>query len=182
MKIATVLNGWGRRKNPKAAIKAVNILRQKVPDAELFMYGQDFEESGPASQWAASNGLSQNIHFCGFHAPHDLRKQLREMSLLLHPALEEACPMTLLEAMALGLPIVAGRDAGGVPWVLDQGRAGFLTDIRNPKKIAECLFTCIERPQLRQQKQKNAYERVDRLFSPDGVAEQYEQAYERVLI
>src|SRR5262249_48092943 len=63
IKIATLLNGWGRRKNPKAAIKAFNILKHKMPHAELFMYGHDFEKGGPASQWAANNGLSQNIHF-----------------------------------------------------------------------------------------------------------------------
>src|SRR5215510_6244214 len=53
-KIATVLNGWGRLKNPKAAIVAFNLLRRRLPDAEMFMYGVDYEESGPASRWACS--------------------------------------------------------------------------------------------------------------------------------
>jgi glycosyltransferase involved in cell wall biosynthesis len=181
VKIATVLNGWGNRKNPKAAIKAFNLLRRRITNARMFMYGYDFEEGGPASHWASMRGLSQNIHFGGFLPPHELHKKLKEMSLLLHPAREEACPLALLESMALGLPIVAGMDAGGVPWVLDGGKAGFLTDVRNPTKIAQTLFTCIGQTEVQQERQRNARERVVRLFSPKSVAEQYEKQYERVL-
>jgi glycosyltransferase involved in cell wall biosynthesis len=180
-RIATVLNGWSTWKNPKAAIRAFNLLLHKKPDAELYMYGIDFEDGGIASHWAASKGLSQNIHFCGFVPPDDLHTKLREMSILLHPALEEACPLVLLEAMALGVPVLAGMASGGVPWVLDHGRAGFLTDTRDPKKIARALLTCIEDPEEREMRRRNAYERVRSLFSPETVAEQYEKAYEKVL-
>jgi glycosyltransferase involved in cell wall biosynthesis len=180
-KIATVLNGWGRLKNPKGAIEAFNLLRYQLPDAEMFMYGVDYEEGGLASRWASSQGLSENIHFCGFISPGDLQNNLRKMSVLLHPALEEACPLALLESMALGVPVVAGAHAGGVPWVLDNGKAGFLTDAREPKNIAKTLLICVEETTTREEKQRNARRRVLSLFSPNSVAEQYEQMYEEVL-
>jgi L-malate glycosyltransferase len=181
VRIATVLNGWGKRKNPKAAIKALALLHSELPEAEMYMYGTDFQEGGVASQWAASEGLSRNIQFCGFLSPPDLQRNLEGMSLLLHPALEEACPLALLEAMALGLPIVAGSDAGGVPWVLDEGRAGLLTDVRKPAKIAQAVLTCIQQAEEREQRRRNAYARVMSLFSPNSVAAQYEKMYEKVL-
>jgi glycosyltransferase involved in cell wall biosynthesis len=181
VRIATVLNGWGDLKNPQAAIKAFALLRRELPEAEMFMYGTDFEEGGIASRWAASKGLSQNIHFCGFLLPHDLQRELKEMSMLLHPALEEACPLTLLEAMALGLPIIAGHDAGGVPWVLDEGRAGFLTDVRDPSKIAQAMIICFRETKEREEKRRHAYNRVKSFFSPNSVACKYEKVYERVL-
>jgi L-malate glycosyltransferase len=181
LRIATVLNWWGKAKNPKVAIEAFALLRLEVPDAELFMYGTDFEEGGTASRWAASKGLSQNIQFCGFLPPHDLQRNLKRMSILLHPSLEEACPLALLEAMALGLPIVAGSDAGGVPWVLDEGRAGLLTDVRDPAKVAQAVLRCIQEPEEREQRRQNAYDRVVRLFSPNSIAEQYEKMYQKVL-
>ena len=90
--------------------------------------------------------------------------------------------MAVVEAMALGLPVVAGINAGGVPWVLDEGRAGFLTDVRKPEKIAETLLTCIEQVEDRQERQKNAYDRVLTHFSPDSVAGQYEKMYEKILL
>jgi len=181
IRIATVLNGWGNRKNPKAAIKAFSLLRRELPVAELFMYGVDFEEGGIAAQWATSQGLYQNIHFRGFLPPHTLHKELQEMSLLLHPSREESFGMAILEAMAIGLPVVAGSDAGGVSWVLDNGRAGFLTDVRDARKIAQTLLACIEQTEDRVQKQHHAYNRARRLFSPHVVADQYETLYEKVL-
>jgi len=181
VRIATVLNGWQNLKNRKSAIKAFHLLRGELPDAQMCMYGHDFEEGGPAWQWASRNGLSQDIEFCGFLPPHELKKKLSTMSMLLHPALEESCGMAILESMAVGLPVVAGKDVGGIPWVLDQGKAGFLTDVRDPKKIAQALLECIKQKHSRREKQRNASMRVANLFSPHSVAEQYEKIYQKAL-
>jgi|SRR5579872_72746 len=181
IRIATVLNGWGNLKNSRTAITAFAFLRRELPGAEMFMYGTDFEVGGIASRWAASTNHSQNIHFRGSLPRPDLHRELKQMTMLLHPSLEEACPMVILEAMALNLPIVAGENAGGVPWVLDEGRAGFLTDVRDPHKIAQAMLTCIREVGERRQKQLVAYNKVLGVFSPHSVAEQYESAYERVL-
>jgi L-malate glycosyltransferase len=181
VRIATVLNGWGRLKNPKAAIKAFQLFRRELPEAELLMYGTDFEKDGIASRWSGTKGLDQNIQFRGFVPTSTLHNELRNLSLLLHPSRTEACPLALLEAMALGVPVVAGKNAGGVPWVLDDGRAGFLTDVMDPQQIAQAMLTCIRNVDEREQKQNNAHKRVLALFSPSAVAEQYEMIYERVL-
>lgn len=181
VRIATVLNGWQPLKNPRAAIQAFNLLRRQLPDAEMFMYGCDFEEGGPAAQWAASQGLGRNIHYCGFLSHQDLQRRLKDASILLHPSLEEACPMAVIEAMAAGLSVVGGLGSGGVPWVLDEGRAGFLTDVRHPRKISQTLLACLEQVEERERKQRHAYHRVLSLFSPNSVAEEYEKMYEKVL-
>jgi len=56
VRIATALNGWGNLKNPKAAIKAFNLLRHQLPDAEMLMYGVGFEEGGPRFQMGRKEG------------------------------------------------------------------------------------------------------------------------------
>jgi glycosyltransferase involved in cell wall biosynthesis len=89
--------------------------------------------------------------------------------------------MAVIEAMALGLPVVAGLNSGGVPWVLDEGRAGFLTDVRKPEKILQTLLACVERPEDRERRQRIAYSRVLNVFSPDSVANRYERMYDRIL-
>jgi glycosyltransferase involved in cell wall biosynthesis len=83
---------------------------------------------------ASRRGLHRNIELGGFVSPRELKGKLSKMSILLHPALEESFGMAVAEAMALGLPVVAGVEAGGLPWLLDEGKAGFLTDVRDPKK------------------------------------------------
>jgi glycosyltransferase involved in cell wall biosynthesis len=181
VRIATVLNGWQSRKNPKACLKAFNYLRNELPSAELFMFGVDFQDGGPAAKWTAKNRLSENVHFRGLLPHQELQNELRQMSILLHPALEEACPMALLEAMTAGLPVVAGKKAGGVPWVLDEGRAGYLTNVKNPTAMAETLLTCIKEKDVREQRRRNAYARVRNIFSPDWVVAQYEKIYEKAL-
>jgi L-malate glycosyltransferase len=181
VRIATAIDGWGELKNPQAAIQAFYLLRREIPDAEMFMYGGDFEANGPASRWAARKGLSRNIRFCGFQPHCDLLKKLRRMSILLHPSLEESCGMILLEAMAVGLPVVGGIGSGAVPWVLDEGRAGFLTNVKRPEQIAATLLTCLRQVEGRKHKQSNAYERVRSLFSPGAVAAKYEQLYTKGL-
>ncbi|HXH09766.1 MAG TPA: glycosyltransferase family 4 protein [Alphaproteobacteria bacterium] len=181
LRVATVLNGWGHRKNPKAALRAFALLRREVPDAQMYMYGADFEAGGVAARWAMKKRLARNIHFCGFLPHHELQQALSRMSLLLHPALEESFGMVLVEAMALGLPVIAGGASGGVPWVLNDGRAGYLTDVTDPEAIARTLLTCIEQVEDRQRRQKAAYQRVLSLFSPDAVAARYETIYEKAV-
>jgi glycosyltransferase involved in cell wall biosynthesis len=181
VRIATVLNGWGSRKNAKAAIKAFAILRYTVPDAEMFMYGADFQDKGPAAQWAAKRNLTENIRFCGQVPRNSLLQELKRISILLHPAVEESFGMAVLEAMALRVPVVAGVESGAVQWVLDEGRAGFLTDVTDPEKISEALLRCIKDAEDRKRKQRHAYGRLLSLFSPDSVAAQYEKIYDKVL-
>ena len=89
--------------------------------------------------------------------------------------------MAVVEAMALRVPVVAGAKSGGVPWVLDHGRAGFLTNVREPRAMAETLLACIRNADERAQKTRNAYERATTYFSPRVVAEKYERIYEQVL-
>jgi len=181
VRIATVLNGWGARKNPKTAIRAFNVVRREIPKAEMFMFGYDFEVGGPAWQWASSNNLTQNIQFCGLLPPNDLHRKIRKMSILLHPALEESFGMAIVECMALGVPVIAGKKAGGVPWILDEGNAGFLTDVRDPRKIAETIFTSMAQNDDREYRKENARHRAFKLFFPDSVAAQYEMTYEKAI-
>ena len=101
------------------------------------MFGFDQETNGPAHQWAKANNIDQNMIFHGPTASNELLDFLHQSTLLLHPALEECCPLSLIEAMSFGLPVVGGDKSGGVPWVLDFGKAGLLADVTNPEDIAE---------------------------------------------
>lgn len=181
VKVVTVLNGWGRRKNATTAIRAFQLLRRNLSAVEMWMYGEDYDEQGPAARWAAAHGLHRNICFRGPVPHRTLLAELGGANVLLHPALEESFGMAIVEAMSLGVPVVAGNAAGGVPWVLDDGQAGYLTDVREPATIADALLSCIADPCERERRSKNAYERVLNFFSADAVAAQYEAIYARVM-
>lgn len=175
--IAMILNGWGGLKNPKPALEAFSILRRTIPGAKLHLFGFDFGSGEKAQLWALSRGMAEGVIFHGPTAHELLLCKLRTMDLLLHPALEESFGMVLIEAMALGLPVVAGDKSGGVPWVLGDGNAGILTDVRSPDAICCSLLRILQNATEYEEIVRAGRERVSRLFTPAVVAMEYEKMY-----
>ena len=122
---AATLVGWSGRKNSEALIEAFAQTAQRYPAARLLLFGAGHGAGEPGERWARERGRSKGIEFVGQVGHGELLDRLAaEVDVLVHPALEEAQPMALIEAMALGIPVIAGRRSGGVPWTLDEGRAG----------------------------------------------------------
>ncbi len=179
--IAMVLNGWDGRKNPAPALEAFAMLRQILPSATLHLFGRDFGSGEKAEAWTKARKMDVGVIFHG-STPHELLLAgLSKMHLLLHPALEESCPMSLVEAMSLGLPVVGGDMSGGVPWVLDYGSAGILTDIRSPEAICKAVLKVLSDVKLYEQYSHAGYERVRNVFSSDMIVSQYEELYQATL-
>lgn len=178
--IALVSNGWSRWKNVAAAIQAHALFRQGCPDSTLHLYGRDLEPDGPAARWAQAAGLADGLCFHG-PLPHQALAQcLATHDALLHTALEESFGVVLAEAMALGMPVVAGDACGAVPWVTGASEdspagAAILTDVRSPAKVAEALRRLFD--EQYGARSAAALDNVRRRFDPTAVAREYLQAY-----
>lgn len=140
-RVAMVCNGWDSRKNPKTGIHAFNKLLQDIPGATLHLYGNDFGPGQTAEKWCVARGIQKGIHFHGAMPHKQLLKELTKNDLLLHTSIEESFGMVIAEAMAMGLPIVAGNASGAVPWVL--GDCGTLCDIRDAASVTAALATAL---------------------------------------
>ena len=81
-------------------------------------------------------GLSHKIHFAGWVA--DGAAALGAADLFVMPSRAEGLPLALLEAMAVGLPIVATR-VGGIPSALDEGACGRLVEPQDPSALATAI-------------------------------------------
>lgn len=123
-RVVMVCNGWDRRKNPKPGLRAFAVWRQAEPSAELHLYGADFGPGEAAQRWAQAQGMDAGVHFHGRLSHARLLVQMAAADMLLHTSLEESFGVVLAEAMALGLPVVAGRNSGAVPWILEADAAG----------------------------------------------------------
>lgn len=146
--VLSVNNAFDARKNVQALLRAFPDVRAAVPGAQLRLVGLGYGPGGVAEAWARHEGLAEGVAFVGSLAfPHVL-EELSAAALLAHPSREESFGGTLLEAMASGTPVVAGRESGAVPWVLDQGRAGVLTDVEDPAAVAVSIVRVLEDPQL----------------------------------
>jgi glycosyltransferase involved in cell wall biosynthesis len=101
------------------------------------------------------------------------------LDLYLNTSLHEGIPMSVLEAMAYGLPIVAPR-VGGFPEIIQDGVHGFLVENRNPTDFADRCFSLYEDDQLRSRMGMASRERVEKDFSIDRMASQYYKLYREV--
>lgn len=173
--IAMVINGWGKLKNPEPALLAFHILRGRIPDAELHLYGADFGPGQRAELWTKQKGITDGMKFFG-STPHEILLQsVKKAGVLLHSSLEESCPMGIAEAMALGLPVVGGATSGGVPWVVGDG--GLMTDVTSPPAIADALYELLANADSRSQYAHAAANRARQTFSVKTVTDSYEAQY-----
>jgi glycosyltransferase involved in cell wall biosynthesis len=174
----TALQGWSRRKNGTCAIRAFQLLRKQLLDARLLMFGADYENGGAAHKWAMHEGLAQNVVFEG-PTPNDvlLRSVASQADVLVHPSLDEAFSMTVLEAMALKKPVIAGNRTPGLRWVLDEGRSGLLVNVRKPEEVASAMRRVAADGAIRRELSCAAHEKAWRCFRADAVVPQYEAFY-----
>jgi glycosyltransferase involved in cell wall biosynthesis len=109
---------------------------ERMPhNARLNIIGHGPE--APALQDLAKRlGVATRVRLLGFRSP--VYDYLAHARLLLMPSLYEGLPYTLLEAMSLGVPIVATR-TGGLAEVLQHRESALLVPIRNPAAIAEAV-------------------------------------------
>lgn len=179
--LVMVLNGWIRLKNGARALRAFALARRRDPGLRLVCLGADYETGGAAHRWAEAQGLAEGVRFQGPVAQAELVQHLRGSLALLHPSLLEACSMAIAEAMAVGLPVIAGARTSGVAWQLDDGRAGILVDVRDPSSMAEAMVNVGADATRWQALSATAYARARQLFSADQVVSRYLALYGEVL-
>lgn len=183
-KIAMICNGWDQRKNPEVALLAFSQYLKTTPQAELHLYGAGFGENQIAQTWVNSRGIADRMFFHGSTPHQKLVKELLEYDVLLHPALEESFGVVIAEAMALGLPIVAGKHSGAIPWVVGHGQSGrqssaILVDVTSTDDIVAAMQQIFD--EAYESRSQLGIERANSVFSPNQVAQQYINSYNNLL-
>lgn len=178
-RVLVVCHGFSRTKNLRPGLKAFALLSARRPEVELVMLGEQMGPEEEAERWWREQGLSGRVRFAGAVSPAVVRHWMNQSDVLLHPALVEGFGMVVAEAMALGLPVVAGAHSGAVPWVL--GGAGVLVDIHSPPAIAEALERVLHDRGAALQRAAIGRDEARERFAAGLVAEGYEALYREVL-
>jgi glycosyltransferase involved in cell wall biosynthesis len=174
----TILQGWSRRKNATAALKAFQIVSRIEPKSRLIMMGTDYEQGGPAHRWACEHKLDAGVTFAGLLPYRQmLQRVCDEVDVVVHPSLDEAFSMTVLESMALGKPVIAGRGTPGIRQALRGGEAGVLTDARDNNSIAQAMLKLIADCSFRQRVAESGHQHVASTYRKDLIVPQYEAVY-----
>lgn len=175
----TIVANWDRRKNVANALRAFALAHQELPQLRLHLFGHGLGGNEKGALFAAAKGLTEGLHFHGYQSPRSIQQfHLEHTDVLLHPSLEESFGMTLLEAMALGIPAIGGQKAGAVPWVIGEG--GVLVDVRKPEAMADAMVDLAKHREKLIDFGNKALERAKMKFSMRSSAEAYAQLYHEV--
>lgn len=123
-------------------LDAAKLLRNTMPEVRLVLVGR-----GPVHDEICRQGLDlPNVLFLSSVA--EMAPFLRSLDMMVLCSDHEVAPLVLLEAMACGLPVIA-TGVGGVPHLLDYGRAGILIPPRDPPALASAIERLAHAPEER---------------------------------
>jgi len=171
-RIVTVAN-LRAEKGHDTLIAAASTIVDHYGNVEFHLVGD-----GPCrealQQQVRERGLSSRFHFLGERS--DIPRLLAESDLFVLPSRSEACPNSVLEAMAAGLPVVASR-VGGIPELVDSGVNGILITPDAPEALAAAALSILNRPAYAASLGRAAREKASRRFSFDRMVSSFEGLY-----
>ena len=162
---------FNEQKNHEGLLNAFAKIREQIPDCRLDLIG-DGELRETVEQQAKMLGLWESVRFLGSQS--NVYPYLKDADIFLLPSKYEGMPMTIIEAMGTGLPVVATA-VGGVPDMLKQEQSGLLTACE-PDAVAEAVIRLAKDPALRERLGRAA-KQESRRFSAETMAERYCAAY-----
>ena len=153
------------RKNHRFLLEVLAAARKKSRSPTLDIFG-DGECRKELVELSTSLGLADQVRFHGFR--RDVRSLLPRYRAYVHPARFEILPLALIEALAAGLPVVAGN-VGGIPEIYDDGVEGRFWSLDDPVSAAATLLELLDCEPARSHASAAALERYRRNFRADVV-------------
>ena len=120
-------------------------------------------------------GLSSDVEFLGYR--NNIADLLADSHFLTHTSDREGCPNVLAEAMACGRAVVA-TDVGDVPFLIDDGRTGFVVDREDQEMLTRKMGVLLKNFPLCQQMGKEGREKAEKEFGLDRLVSETFKVYE----
>lgn len=162
---------FAEQKNHKGLVRAFEIFHREYPNSILQLIG-DGELREEVQTLVDEDGLTESVEFLGLQ--DNVYEYLHNADIFTLPSLYEGIPMTLIEAMATGLPIVA-TNVGGIPDMLVDGESATLTE-RDNQKIADAFLRLATDENLRKKLGEKAKSESVK-FSSTIMAKNYLEIY-----
>ena len=154
-------------------IEALSILKKQGTDAKAMLIGGGRLE-GALKEHASSLGISDDIIFMGER--HDIPVLYKAMDLYVMPSLWEGAPLSLLDAMAAGVPSVV-TSVGGMPEQLDEGFCGMIVPPGDPAALAGAISGLIRDDALMKEYSARAKARASEYYGSANVTRKVEEIY-----
>lgn len=160
-------------KDHSTALRALSRVLAAVPQARLVLVGDGPERERIKSQ-VRESGLDSQVRLLGTRG--DVKRLLPGADLFLLTSTSEGIPLTVIEAMAAGLPVVA-TDVGGVGEVVMDGATGLLAPAKDDAALATAIGRLVNDSELRNRFGRAGQERARERFDETGMCRHYQQIY-----
>lgn len=158
-------------------VVAMHTVVKEAGDTRLILVG-DGPERHRVELLVDKLDLRRNVLLTGYR--RDIIDLLRCSDVLVLCSEIESAPLTLLEGMSSGIPVIATA-VGGIPEIVADGRNGFLVPPNSPRELAEKILELNADMKLRLRMGEAARRTVLERFTADKVVPQYEEIYRRVV-
>jgi len=158
-------------------IEALGLLNKEGFDVRLVIIGEG-DERTLLEKLTDKLGLSERVLLPGYLK--EAKQYIAYFDVFVISSLTEGLPITLLEAMQMGVPIVA-TEVGGIPDVLESGNCGLLCRCEVAGELASAIKRLYDDPELSHQLTIKAKENVLKNYSARSMAAGYVKIYSRLL-
>ena len=164
-------------KGPAVFLHAAKLALEQEPGMRFVLAGSGPLE-GRLKSLARKLRIEGSVDFLGLRA--DIPDLLRSSTVLVRPSNLEGMPLTVLEAMASGIPVVA-TDVGGTPELVEDGVTGYLVKPGDPRAIAMAVLKIAGDPERAVSMGRVARQRMEQRPTQEMIVEMNEQVYFKAL-
>jgi len=171
------------RKGILELLQSVNLVRQQVPDLQVRLAGRvdvDSVYTDKIRTYIQDHGLENCVYLLGPLDETLLLEEYARCALLVLPSRQETAPMVIEQAMAARVPVVATR-VGGVDYLVDHGRTGFVVEFGDIEELAEAMARLLADADLRACMGEAGRIEADHRFRAEVVARQTRKVYDHIL-
>tara|TARA_Y100001970_G_scaffold281852_1_gene393474 strand:- start:9350 stop:10462 length:1113 start_codon:yes stop_codon:yes gene_type:complete len=159
-------------------IEAFNILiKKKINNIQLNIVGVGSLEN-KLKKMVKAYDLENEVNFFGYVSHQNIVPHYQKLSIFVCPSLRESFGVSVIEASATAVPVIANK-IGGLKEVVQDGKTGYLLDVTKPEKVADCLEKLIVDHNLRFNLGNNGRDFVKENFSWDDNVTKMLNAYKK---
>lgn len=159
-------------------LHAAHLLLSEFPTLRLIFLGSGLAEARLVTE-AEHLGISSQVEFRGWVTGVAKAQALAQAGVFVLPSYFEAMPMSLMEAMALGLPVVATR-VGAIPEIVSDFREGRLHDPRDTAGLTAAIADVLRDPQAARAMGLAARAKIEELYGAKKITAELESMYCRL--
>jgi glycosyltransferase involved in cell wall biosynthesis len=149
--------------NPKMAVNVINKLLKTYPNALLCMIGPEKDESLQLCKSLVKSLMLENyVEFTGMLSKSQWHKKAKDYNIFINTTNIDNTPVSVMEAMALGLPVVS-TNVGGIPFLIDDGVDGLLVEKNSVDAMVNAIIEIINNEEETRVLVSNARRKVEQL-------------------